>query len=79
MLQDLQRRDLRRTGVVQLALAGATVPQIAALAGWKIDYAQKIVDTYLPRRSDVALGGVERWEAGEGRVASLSRLKVISS
>ncbi len=71
MLSDLQRRDLRRTGVVQMALAGATVPQIAAVTGWRIDYAQKIVDTYLPRRGDVALGGVERWEQSEKTVVAL--------
>ena len=71
LLLDLQRRDLRRTGVVQLALAGATVPQIAALAGWRIDHAQHIVDTYLPRRSEIARGGVEKWEADQVRVVSL--------
>jgi hypothetical protein len=64
MLDNLQRRDLRRTGMVQLAVAGATTPQIAALSGHSIDRAQKILDTYLPRRGDVALGGVEKWEAG---------------
>ena len=53
---------MRQTGVVQLALAGATTPQVAALTGWKIDHAQTIVDTYLPRRVEVALGGIERWE-----------------
>lgn len=57
-----QRRDLRRTGVVSLAEAGASVAQIAAIAGWKIDYAQLIVDTYLPRRTEVALSGIEAWE-----------------
>jgi hypothetical protein len=63
MLSDLQRRDLRRTGMIQLAVAGATTPQIAALSGHGIDRIQKILDTYLPRRGEVALGGVERWEA----------------
>jgi len=62
MLADLQRRDLRRTGMIQLAIAGATTPQIAALSGHGIDRIQKILDTYLPRRGDVALGGVKRWE-----------------
>jgi hypothetical protein len=66
LITGLQRRDLRRTGVVQLALAGATIPQIAALTGWSIDHTQRIVETYLPRRGDVALGGVERWEAAAG-------------
>lgn len=73
LLGGLQRRDLRRTGVVQMALAGATTPQIAALGGWGIDYTQRIIDTYLPRKGEVALGGVERWErAGEGRVVVLA-------
>jgi integrase len=62
MLSGLQRRDLRRTGMIQLAVAGATTPQIAALSGHGIDRIQKILDTYLPRRGEVALGGVEKWE-----------------
>lgn len=41
-----QRRDLRRTGIVRLAEAGATTPQIAALSGHSIDYCQRIIDTY---------------------------------
>ena len=57
-----QRRDLRRTGIVRLAEAGATTPQIAALSGHGIDYCQRIIDTYLPRRTEVALGGIEQWE-----------------
>lgn len=57
-----QRRDFRRTGIVRLAEAGATTPQIAAISGHGIDYCQRIIDTYLPRRSEVALGGIEAWE-----------------
>lgn len=59
-----QRRDLRRTGIVRLAEAGATTPQIAAISGHAIDYCQRIIDTYLPRRTEVALGGIEAWESG---------------
>ncbi|RKK04006.1 integrase [Pseudoroseomonas wenyumeiae] len=73
MLADLQRRDLRRTGMVQLAIAGATTPQIAALSGHSIDQAQKILDTYLPRRGEVALGGIEKWEDGGDRVVVLAK------
>jgi hypothetical protein len=47
---------------VQLALAGATTPQIAALSGHSIDEVQNILDNYLPRRGEIALGGVEKWE-----------------
>jgi integrase len=73
-LSGLQRRDLRRTGVVRLAEAGATVPQIASLTGWSVDYCQRIVDTYLPRRTEVAIGAIELWEgaaATDSRVVTL--------
>jgi integrase len=60
-----QRRDLRRTGIVRLAEAGATTPEIAAISGHQIDTCQKIIDTYLPRRTEVALGGIEKWERGQ--------------
>jgi len=64
-----QRRDLRRTGVVRLAEAGATTPQIAAISGHAIDYCQRIIDTYLPRRTEVALGGIEAWERAHSATA----------
>jgi integrase len=73
-IQDRQRRDCRRTAVVRLAEAGATVPQIAAVTGWGIDYCQRIVDAYLPRRTEVALGAIQLWERAkpiDSRVVSL--------
>ena len=69
-----QRRDLRRTGIVRLAEAGATTPQIAAVSGHSIDYCQRIIDTYLPRRTEVAIGGIELWEKGEGSGSRVVRL-----
>lgn len=77
-IEGKQRRDLRRTGVVRLAEAGATVPQIAAVTGWTIDYCQRIVDTYLPRRTEVAVGAIELWEAApsiDSKVVSLGLAK----
>lgn len=47
---------------MRLAENGATVPQIASLAGWGIDYCQRIVDVYLPRRTEVAIGAMKLWE-----------------
>jgi hypothetical protein len=73
--QHRQRRDFRHTGIVRLAEAGATTPQIAGLSGHAIDYTQKILDTYLPRRGDVARGGIEAWERlgePETKVVSLA-------
>jgi integrase len=77
-----QRRDLRRTGIVRMAEGGATTPQIAAVSGHQIDYCQRIIDTYLPRRTEVALGGIEAWEAAEKsgpRVVRLSDAVALES
>ncbi len=71
MLDGLQRRDLRRTGMVMMALAGATTVQIAAVSGHSIDTTQKIIETYIPRRSDVALAGMEAWEENQVRAIAL--------
>lgn len=69
-----QRRDLRRTGIVRLAEAGATTPQIASISGHGIDYCQRIIDTYLPRRTEVAVAGMQLWEQHQQRETS----KVVS-
>lgn len=76
-LTGLQRRDLRRTGIVRLAEAGATTPQIAAVSGHAIDYCQKIIDTYLPRRTEVAIAGMLLWEqSGTKEDSAVVRLVV---
>jgi ribosomal protein S16 len=73
--QHRQRRDLRRTGIVRLAEAGATTPQIAAISEHGIDYCQRIIGTYLPRRTEVALGGMEAWEKrGDQPTSTVVRL-----
>jgi integrase len=63
----LQRRDLRRTAMVRMAEAGATTAQIAAVSGHTIDQTSRILDTYIPRRSEVAAGAIDAWEAMEKR------------
>ena len=73
-IADRQRRDGRRTAVVQMAEVGATVPQIAAVTGWGIDYCQRIVDTYLPRRSEVAAGAIDLWARAGERTARVVAL-----
>ena len=77
-IEGKRRRDLRRTAVVRLAEAGATVPQIAAVTGWSIDYCQRIVDVYLPRRTEVALTAIELWEKApqaDSKVVALGLIK----
>ena len=39
--------DLRRTAWTEMANKGATVPQLAASAGWSMDTAAKNMDTYV--------------------------------
>jgi hypothetical protein len=62
LLAGLQRRDLRRTGMVRMAQAGATTAQIAAVSGHTIDRVQRILDTYIPRRGEVAAAAIAVWE-----------------
>ena len=56
MPDNLQFRDLRRTSMVRLAEAGATVPQIAAISSHSIKQTRKILEHYLPRNRQMALG-----------------------
>jgi integrase len=55
----VQRRDLRRTAMVRMAEVGATTAQIAAVSGHTIDQTARILDTYIPRRGEVAAGAIE--------------------
>lgn len=61
-LQHLQARDLRRTAAVNMALAGATETEIAAIAGWSIQQTRGILETYLPRNVEMAKNAVTKWE-----------------
>ena len=61
-LEHLQARDLRRTAVVNLARAGATVPEIAAVTGHSIDRTQAILEVYLPRDSHMARAAIIKLE-----------------
>jgi len=60
-----RRRDLRHAGVVRLAKAGGRrslpCPAIRSTIA---------SDTYLPRRTEVAPGGIEAWEHHDGDVPS---------
>lgn len=58
----LQVRDLRRSAVVRLAEAGATIPEIAAITGHSLEDAERIVQIYLPRTYETALQGMQKWE-----------------
>jgi len=61
-LDHLQARDLRRTFVVNLARAGATVPEIAANTGHSIKHTTAIFEHYLPRDVHMARAGIVKLE-----------------
>lgn len=61
-LDHLQARDLRRTAAVNLARAGATVPEIAAITGHSIHRTQWILETYLPRDTHMARAAIIKLE-----------------
>jgi integrase len=66
-IEGVQRRDLRRTAMVRMAEAGATTAQIAAVSGHTIDQTSRILDTYIPRRGEVAAAAIDAWERGQVR------------
>lgn len=66
-IEGVQRRDLRRTAMVRMAEAGATTAQIAGVSGHTIDQTSRILDTYIPRRGEVAAGAIDAWERSEIR------------
>ncbi|WP_146101890.1 hypothetical protein [Rhodopila globiformis] len=45
-----------------MAEAGATDAQIAAVSGHTIEQTRRILDTYIPRRGEVAAGAIAAWE-----------------
>ena len=61
-LDHLQARDLRRTAAVNLARAGATVPEIAAITGHSIHRTHWILETYLPRDTHMARAAIVKLE-----------------
>jgi integrase len=59
-IEDAQARDLRRTAMLRMAEAGATVPQIASVSGHSIQATQRILETYLPRNRALAEAAITR-------------------
>lgn len=61
--KELQFRDLRRSGMVLYALAGATIPQIAAISGHSKAEASQIIETYIPSNPEFARGAARKLKA----------------
>jgi Phage integrase family. len=65
-LDGLRFQDLRRTAVVRLAEAGCTDPEIAAITGHSLERTRQILETYLPRTSEMARNAMAKWESKPG-------------
>lgn len=71
----LQARDLRKSGMVRYAKLGTPVPWIVAVSGHQIETGQKILETYLPRDAAMAKSAVVKLDAALRRKAK-GRTKV---
>ena len=68
-LADLRYQDLRDTAVTRLALAGCTLPQIAAITGHDVDHVASVIKHYLALDAglaDEAIAKLSAWLAAEG-------------
>lgn len=61
-IEELNFHDVRGTAATALAEAGATVPMIASVMGWKHETAQRIIDAYVAKSSNLAAAGIELLE-----------------
>jgi integrase len=59
--------DLRRTAIVHLGRAGSSVPEIAAVTGHSISRTAAILETYLPRDSNMAAAAIAKLDAWRKR------------
>ena len=68
-IADKNFQDLRDTAVTRLALAGCTLPEIAAITGHDLESITRIIKHYLvlqPAMADAAIGKLNAWLAKEG-------------
>ena len=61
-IKELHFHDLRGTAVTLLAEAGATVPEIAAITGHKLEYVGRILETYLARTGTLSNSAIAKLE-----------------
>ncbi len=74
-LDGLQFRDLRKTGMVRMAEAGATAVQISAVSGHSIEQTTRILETYIPRNAKMAAVAVKLQEQADRKRARQTRNK----
>jgi integrase len=72
-IKGLRFQDLRRTCVVNLAYAGCTPSEISAVTGHKIDRVVGILETYLPRDSQMAANAIAKLDQWRGERSQRAR------
>ena len=67
-VEGLTFHDLRGTAVTRLAIAGCSVPEIAAITGHRLKQVETILDShYLSRDSALGVSAIQKLEAHEAR------------
>lgn len=61
-ITDLQFRDLRRTAIVRMGEAGISTACITAVSGHDIGHCERILETYMPRNSDMAREAISAFQ-----------------
>ena len=61
-IENLQVRDIRRTAVVALGVAGCTESEVSQITGHEIERTRRILETYLPRNVEIARAAIAKWE-----------------
>lgn len=70
-MAELQFMHLRHTAVTELAIAGCTVPEIAAITGHTIASVEAILERYLVRTSELAAAATTKRLANSADIAAL--------
>ncbi|OJU33967.1 MAG: hypothetical protein BGN99_28115 [Alphaproteobacteria bacterium 65-37] len=78
-LDGLQFRDLRRTGMVRMAEAGATAVEISAVSGHSIEQTTRILETYIPRNERMAATAIKRQERADRRRSKSHRSTTVTN
>ena len=60
--QTIQLRQLRHTVILELALAGCTIPEIASITSHAMTTVHEVLEFYLPRVSELAQNAMEKRE-----------------
>ncbi|OEJ63871.1 tyrosine-type recombinase/integrase [Magnetovibrio blakemorei] len=72
-IEGLQFRDLRRTAIVRMGEAGISTTCITAVSGHDIGHCERILETYMPRNSDMAREAISAYQLYRQRKSRKSK------